>query len=170
MNMWQQQCIDVLRSLMGVPPSNELLIVLTCLAVLVFLGMFNGLTKLLKFPVRGLPYSLLTTVIVCILVIGGAWLALLHIAPLPFVKKWHLFIWIPYIGGLIPLFAIAAPLLRLFHHSRYGESISAIILAILCVACAVGITYTASLAAQRGDRDFNITRERTATMNRFLNE
>lgn len=155
---------------MGVPPSNQLLIFLSCLAVLFFLAVFNGLTKLLKFPVRGLPYSLLTTGIVCFLILGGAWLALLHIAPLPFVKKWHLLIWIPYVGGLIPLFAIAAPLLRLYHRSRYGESISALLLTVLSVACAVGIAYTVSLAAKKGDRDFDVARERTSTMNRFLNE
>jgi branched-subunit amino acid transport protein len=64
--------------------------------------------------------------------------------------QWRLERWLPFLVVPLVLAVAVAPLMRLTHGSRYGSSLTALLLAAIAVAAAVALTRSAQAAVAKG--------------------
>ena len=160
----------IAESLLGGAVSDYQLALLVGVALVAFVIFFTKLTKLMSFPRKTMSYALLVLVVLVAAVMGVSFLAHTYLRDVPLVVKWCLVPWLPVLAAALAFVAIVAPLLRLITKSRYWESLVALALSLAAVAVAVMLVKGLDAAFESGDRDLEKTRERTATMNKFLNE
>jgi hypothetical protein len=169
--LWSADVRWVMEALLGLPadPLMELVLV-AAVACLVLVLVLNALTRLMSFPRSGVWLAALVMLLGVVIVLVTGVAARVYLAPLDLVRQWKLVPWLPFLAVAVSIPALVAPAMMLTHRARYSQCVTALLLSAGAMAMTVLLANSLMGAVLSGDKDLTKTRDRTRTINRFLND
>lgn len=170
MEAWKQAAWEAGSILLGKPVDSAELAVLVVVGAVMFMVMFNLVTKLVSLPVSSIAMAGATLLVLTAVCVGAGAAAIVYLSPLKWIRSANLRSWLPFAASLPGVLIVVTPSMRLTHRSRYGQSLVALLLGIGVLAATLVLTHAAYGAFKSGDQEFERTRHRTQNMNEFMNQ
>jgi hypothetical protein len=170
-NVWMAQLDHVTKVLLGMPASQGEYVIYAVVVFLSFVIVFNKLSRLLNYPLSALGLSVLVCVLSGIAAVAGGVLLsrVATMADTGFLEDLPFDLAV-FVGAVLGLVLLAAPLLRVTNRSRYGANVLGLLLSSAATAVVLALVIAITDAARSGDKELDSTRNRTRSVNEFLNE